>query len=495
MIDDTTHSAASGSEPTSGEAHVHLLLPDGENRRLLEEWLGQRYTVTTGTTAASLDRAFDLCLITQATFARYTQELLQRKNRAAPTFLPYLMLLDEHSAATVEPRVWEHVDELVTTPIEKRELQGRLSGLLARRDLSKRLAERGDRIRRILEAIPDPLLIIDEEGTVLGANESLETDTDLRTEAIVGSTLEELESLPAETTTVLRDLSTAIHDSVTEADREIGADNQTASGDQITRTDTTVTFRQADGTIGHAEVGVAPLSNPDGEDQQTLFVFRDVTAQIARERELERQRDRLEDFADMLAHEVRNPLNISQGFLDQISPTDEREAAAMDRVVAANKRMEQMITELLAHTRDDLSSDVQSVDLEDVARSAWKQTPTEQLCLQIDVDGRDIDADPKSLQTVFENLFRNAMEHAEGGTTVRVGAVEGGGFYVEDDGDGIPPEARDHVLDRGYTTNSAGTGLGLALVRRVAQAHDWSIRVTDSEDGGARFGFVVSSAE
>lgn len=142
MIDDTTHSAASSSEPTSGGAHIHLLLPDGENRRLLEEWLGQRYAVTTGTTAASLDREFDLCLITQATFAHYTQELIQRKDRAAPTFLPYLLLLDEHSAATVESRVWEHVDEVVTTPIQKRELQGRLSGLPRRRPRPPRAASK-----------------------------------------------------------------------------------------------------------------------------------------------------------------------------------------------------------------------------------------------------------------------------------------------------------------------------------------------------------------
>ena len=68
---------------------------------------------------------------------------------------------------------------------------------------------------------------------------------------------------------------------------------------------------------------------------------------------------------------------------------------------------------------------------------------------------------------------------------VRVGPLDDG-FYVEDDGPGIPPEERDSVFDRGYTTDG-GTGLGLAVVRRVFEAHEWSVEVGEADCGGARF--------
>ncbi len=113
---------------------------------------------------------------------------------------------------------------------------------------------------------------------------------------------------------------------------------------------------------------------------------------------------------------------------------------------------------------------------------------------------------------MFENLFRNSVEHgstssrtesddsvehgrcADGAApvTVSVGTTDDG-FYVADDGVGIPPEERDDVFERGYTTSDTGTGFGLAIVVEVAQAHGWSVSVTESEDGGARFEFTTSS--
>jgi Signal transduction histidine kinase len=64
------------------------------------------------------------------------------------------------------------------------------------------------------------------------------------------------------------------------------------------------------------------------------------------------------------------------------------------------------------------------------------------------------------------------------------------GFYLADDGPGIPEEDRDRVLDRGYSTTADGTGLGLAIVATVAEAHGWTVSVTDSIGGGARFEFT-----
>ena len=89
---------------------------------------------------------------------------------------------------------------------------------------------------------------------------------------------------------------------------------------------------------------------------------------------------------------------------------------------------------------------------------------------------------------LFENLFRNAVGHGGEDVTVRVGPLEHG-FYVEDTGEGIPPEERDSVFDHGYTTGYSGSGVGLTIVSRIAQAHNWDITLTDSSEGGARFEF------
>jgi len=70
--------------------------------------------------------------------------------------------------------------------------------------------------------------------------------------------------------------------------------------------------------------------------------------------------------------------------------------------------------------------------------------------------------------------------------TITVGDLSDG-FYLEDDGPGIPESEHDTVFDAGYTTSEDGTGFGLSIVERVAEAHGWEIRVGESEAGGARF--------
>lgn len=78
------------------------------------------------------------------------------------------------------------------------------------------------------------------------------------------------------------------------------------------------------------------------------------------------------------------------------------------------------------------------------------------------------------------------MEHGEEGVTVTVGEFDDG-FRVEDDGPGIPEAKREAVSEAGYTTAEEGTGFGLSIVKQVAEAHDWTVRVTEGAAGGARF--------
>lgn len=205
--------------------------------------------------------------------------------------------------------------------------------------------------------------------------------------------------------------------------------------------------------------------------------------------ELRRQNVRLDEFASIVSHDLRNPLAVADGGLGLARETGDDED--FDRVEKAHDRMDRMITELLILARE--GRDV--TDLEPVAIRSVAERATGTVAGSIEVDlniERDVHADPDRLAALFENLFRNSAEHAGPGSTVTVGGLQDNrGFYVADDGPGIPPEDRQEVFQHGYTTNQGGTGLGLSIVRRIADAHGWSVNLTESETGGARFEFRI----
>ena len=102
-------------------------------------------------------------------------------------------------------------------------------------------------------------------------------------------------------------------------------------------------------------------------------------------------------------------------------------------------------------------------------------------------EGTRIHAADSTLRPVFENLFKNAITNAGPDVSITVGATDRGGFYVADDGPGIPVEEREAILESGYTTSEEGSGKGLHIVAETVDDNDWDLAVTESADGGARF--------
>jgi signal transduction histidine kinase len=205
-----------------------------------------------------------------------------------------------------------------------------------------------------------------------------------------------------------------------------------------------------------------------------------------RERRLRRQNDRLDSFATAVSHDLRNPLNVASGFVDVARETGD--VAHLDRVATAIDRMETIVDDVLALAREGRTiGETSVVDLAAVARDAWLAVETREATLAVDGAG-EVRADPDRLPAVFENLFRNAVEHAGADARVRVGSLDDRpGFFVEDDGPGVPADAHGRVFDEGYSTGDDGSGLGLAIVANVVDAHGWRIDVTSGSWGGARF--------
>jgi signal transduction histidine kinase len=264
-------------------------------------------------------------------------------------------------------------------------------------------------------------------------------------------------------------------------------------------------------TVDGASRHFQPTSSPLTDDADTpigrLVLLRDVTELREREAELRRQNERLDEFASVVSHDLRNPLGVAQGFVD-LARDDPREEH-LERAERALDRMEHIVDDLLAIAREGQAvSDPEPLALAEVAAAALDHVDTTDVDVRIETD-RTVHGERERLLQVFENLFRNSVEHAaepsesagapvgDGGVTddddARVTVVvrdTDDGFEVVDDGVGFAEP--DRVLERGYTTRSDdGTGLGTTIVERVVDAHGWALSVGESEWGGARFAIRV----
>jgi signal transduction histidine kinase len=230
-----------------------------------------------------------------------------------------------------------------------------------------------------------------------------------------------------------------------------------------------------------------------GSRERAFALFHDITA-LARVQaeleetveDLERSNDRLQGFASVISHDLRNPLTVAHGRVELLAEEYESDSlAVIDRML---DRMEAIIEDVLTLARGTDIEATEAVDLAVVAAEAWShvETPAAELV----TDGSmTVEADRRRTLRLLENCFANAVEHAGREVTVEVGSLSDG-FYVADDGPGIDRAEPSEVFEAGVTTSDEGTGLGLMIVHDIATAHGWTVAVTESAEGGARFEFT-----
>ena len=238
------------------------------------------------------------------------------------------------------------------------------------------------------------------------------------------------------------------------------------------------------------EIEVIQLSTAGRGALGRSFIIRDITDKLLRERELERKNEQLEQFASVISHDIRNPLSVIQGRL-HLARQGVDVDSQLDNIGDNADRIEAIIEDALVMTRDLESESTEPVDVATVAQHAWDHVDTGDVELRVDCD-ISVEGIPSQLTQLFENLFRNAVEHGGDVGVVRVGGAsddEAGthGFFIADDGVGIPDNRREAVTEDGYTTSEDGTGLGLSIISDIVDTHGWQLAVTESECGGARF--------
>jgi len=387
---------------------------------------------------------------------------------------------DSESTQTVETRFrhadgsWVWIESTLQNRIEDTDIGGIL---VNSRDISERKRQErqyrnlAEEYRTLLETVEDAIFFITVESTDSGCefrfervNQSYEDQTGLTTEEVRNKT-------PTE---VFGD--------------EVGMEIR-ANYHRCVRSCKPITYQEEVPVETGArfwQTNLAPVIN--GAVTQIIGITRDVTEQVKRERQLQSQKEQLDEFASVVSHDLRNPLNIAQGRAELLS--EECESDHLDPIVRSLDRMEEIVLDTLTLARQgQVVSEQESIELVNIVGACWKTVSTAEATIEIE-DEITIKGDRSRLQHVFENLFRNAIEHGGTDVTVRVGELDRYGIYVEDSGPGIPEDARKTVFEAGHTSATGGTGFGLTIVKRIAEAHGWKVMIIEGTSGGARFEFT-----
>lgn len=219
-----------------------------------------------------------------------------------------------------------------------------------------------------------------------------------------------------------------------------------------------------------------------------------------------------------VSHELRTPLAHIKGYIElfaenQLGPLSEEQSKALDVVQRATHRLERLIEDLIEFStasREGLRLEPQPVDLRELAESVVERSAekAEKGGVEIELDlGQDISplrADPERITWVLHQLMDNGIKFTAPGGVVRLQARQDGEVVeicVIDSGIGIAEDRLDeifepfHQLDGSPTRRYGGTGLGLALVRLILEAHGTQLKVDSHEGQGSRFKFSLPAME
>jgi PAS domain S-box-containing protein len=340
-----------------------------------------------------------------------------------------------------------------------------------------------DAFQRVIEAAPCGMLVVDSYQRVLFANGQLLQTFGYARDALVGQPLERL----------IPERHRAAHRAHLAGFAEQPATRRMGPGRDLTGL-------HSDGTEFPVEIGLSPVNLRNGPC--VLAAVIDVSERKHAEMRLRRANADLEEFAYAASHDLRSPLRgisdlsdwITEDLGEGVSPSVKNN---LQRLKIRVRVMDSLIGKMLDYAR----AGADMTGPERIGVQGWMEEIIEladpayraDCRMQTQVATMVVQATP--LGAVLRNLISNAIQHNEKSKpTVQVNVQPRGAYYefeVIDDGPGIPPESRDRVfkLFQRLKRDQTGTGIGLALVKRIVESHGGSIEVTDRKDGepGTRF--------
>ncbi len=354
--------------------------------------------------------------------------------------------------------------------------------------LNRTLQEARDYTRQVIASMAYGVLSIDAAGHVVSYNRQVLSLLDIPESDIDGLDLREI--FDFENSGIARTLDPGIS--------EMGHE---------------IWFSRRSGDTLPLMLTATPIKDETGGRKGAVVVIRDMSAIKALEKQV-RRTERLAAIGRLaagVAHEIRNPLSSIRGFAyllgkghDKKSP--EREYA--DLMVREIDRINHVVTDLLNFARPMAlePEDICLLDIIDhVVSLVSADTSAQCIRVRIEIDPNcpRLFADPNQLTQAILNLMLNAIHALDEGGTIEIRAGKahpenGVAVFVEDDGPGIAPDLHDKVFEPFYTTRERGTGLGLAMVRKIAENHNGSVRLESPPPGkpwGTRFTLLLKDVE
>jgi signal transduction histidine kinase len=198
-----------------------------------------------------------------------------------------------------------------------------------------------------------------------------------------------------------------------------------------------------------------------------------------------------------LAHETRNPLNIIRGLAQMISKQTGTAAEIQRKsreIIDEADKVAAQLNEFINYSRP---REVHRAKLalgsvvNEVVRALTYDLQEKKISLQIKGEQLSIEADEQLLRQALFNLLLNAIQAADGSGEIQIAAEKRNAteavLEVRDNGPGVPPDRRTEIFKPYFTTQTKGTGLGLAVVQQIVLAHGWEVECLANEPRGAVF--------
>lgn len=334
-----------------------------------------------------------------------------------------------------------------------------------------------EKFKELFASAPDGALLIDKNGKFLEVSEYFSEKIGYEREELIGKSLANpIEFLPEES-------------------REKAIENmlKRIEGEEITPY--TIEVQSRDGKTLFVEINASPIQIED-ELIGEIAIARDIT-------ERKKVEERQEFLQSMLRHDLKNKNSIIDGYLDLLKETEltEQQSKYVEKAIKALDTGSELIDKvtMLREVDKEEQNNVELLPVLEETVSEYEEIAKEE---EIDLETQmgnkcEVVAGPL-LNEMFSNLIENSIMHS-GCSKIRIKTEESDNkckVILEDNGCGIPKDVREKIFEKGFKSGEdAGSGLGMYLVKRIAETYDGNIELKDSDSDGARFDITLQKAD